>query len=235
MLKSPVGLIGPGTRHSAMSRLQLRRLAGLVLGAGLALVGLSACEQRSSGKADSAPGSLLGQALNRPFKGIDVTGAPYGQGFSLTDMNGQPRTLADFKGQVVMLYFGFVQCPDVCPTALTRASEVLSLLGPEAAAKVQVIFVTVDPERDTPELLQNYMAAFNPRFLALYGNAEQTRKTADDFKVFYKKVPTGSSYTMDHTALSYLFDPQGRFRVALRHEQTAADYAADISALLGGA
>ena len=170
-----------------------------------------------------------------PFKGIDVTGAPYGQGFALTDMNGKPRTLADFKGRVVLLYFGFVQCPDVCPTALTRANEVLRLLGPEAAARVQVIFVTVDPERDTPELLQNYMAAFNPQFLALYGNADETRYTAEGFKVFYKKVPTGSAYTMDHTALSYLFDPQGRFRVALRHEQTAADYAADVRALLGGA
>lgn len=169
------------------------------------------------------------------FKGIDVTDAPYGKGFALTDMHGKPRTLDDFKGQVVMLYFGFVQCPDVCPTALTRASDVMRLLGPEKAAKVQVLFVTVDPERDTPELLRNYMAAFDSRFLALHGDATQTKKTATAFKVFYQKVPTGSTYTMDHTALSYLFDPQGRFRVALRHEQTAADYAADIATLLGGA
>ena len=189
----------------------------------LTLLSLAGCDP-SSGNGD-------GKAS---FKGIDVTGVPYGQGFVLTDMHGTPRSLADFKGQVVMLYFGFVQCPDVCPTSLTRASEVLRLLGPEAAAKVQVIFVTVDPERDTPALLLDYMAAFNPQFLALRGTAEQTRQTADDFKVFYKKVPTGSSYTMDHTALSYLFDPQGRFRVALRHEQTAADYAADIRTLLGG-
>ncbi|GAB4088196.1 SCO family protein [Hydrogenophaga soli] len=169
------------------------------------------------------------------FRGIDLTGAPYGKGFALTDMHGQPRTLSDFKGQVVLLYFGFVQCPDVCPTALTRANEVLTQLGPERAARVQVLFVTVDPERDTPELLRHYMAAFNPRFLALRGNAEQTKATAAEFKAFYQKVPTGSSYTMDHSALSYLFDPQGRLRVALRHEQTAADHTADIAALLAGA
>jgi protein SCO1/2 len=173
--------------------------------------------------------------VNSPFKGIDVTGAPYGHGFSLPDMNGVPRTLADYQGQVVMLYFGFVQCPDVCPTALSRASQVMELLGPEQAARLQVLFVTVDPERDTPELLRDYMAAFDPRFVALRGDAQATRATADAFKVYYKQVPTGSTYTMDHTALSYLFDPQGRFRVALRHEQTAADYAHDVRALLGGA
>ncbi len=201
----------------------LARRHWLVLSA-WALLGLAGC--------DPNPGNGSGKAVS--FKGIDVTGVPYGHGFALTDMHGKPRSLADFKGQVVMLYFGFVQCPDVCPTALTRASDVLRLLGPEAAAKVQVMFVTVDPERDTPELLRDYMAAFNPQFLALHGTAEQTRQTADDFKVFYRKVPTGSSYTMDHTALTYLFDPQGRLRVALRHEQTAADYATDIRTLLGG-
>jgi len=191
---------------------------------------LAACDKPAGGAAGTSSNPFTGA-----FKGIDVTGAPYGKGFALTDMRGQPRTLDDFKGKVVMLYFGFVQCPDVCPTALTRANEVMGLLGADNASKVQVIFVTVDPERDTPELLQNYMAAFNPGFLALYGTAEQTEQAAKDFRVFYKKVPTGSTYTMDHTALSYLFDPQGRFRVALRHEQTAADYAADIAALLRGA
>lgn len=200
----------------ALGRLSL---AALVLPAALGGV-LTGCDQTAKGAA---------------FKGIDLTGAPYGQGFSLTDMNGQPRTLADFKGQVVMLYFGFVQCPDVCPTALARAVQVGALLGPEAAARLQVLFVTVDPERDTPELLRDYMAAFDPRFLALRGTAEQTQRTADDFKAYYKQVPTGSTYTMDHTALSYLFDPQGRLRVALRHEQTADDYAHDVRLLLGGA
>lgn len=186
---------------------------------------------------DPAPGTpgAPGTGKAAGFNGIDVTGAPYGKGFALTDMHGQPRTLADFAGKVVMLYFGFVQCPDVCPTALSRASQVMQQLGPELGARVQVIFVTVDPERDTPELLREYMAAFDARFLALYGNAAQTQATADAFKAFYKQVPTGSSYTMDHSAVSYLFDPQGRLRVVLRHAQTADDYTADIRTLLGGA
>lgn len=210
-----------------------------LLGGGALTAALAGCDRAAdgaggaggAGNAGGAAGTSAAPALGR-FKGIDVTGAPYGKGFALTDMHGQPRTLADFKGQVVMLYFGFVQCPDVCPTALTRASQVMQQLGPELAARVQVIFVTVDPERDTPALLRDYMAAFDTRFLALVGSPEQTKATADEFRVFYKKVPTGSGYTMDHTALSYLFDPQGRFRVVLRHEQTANDYAADIRSLL---
>lgn len=220
---APARQLAGQSARAELSRRACFRLATGLLAVGLPL--LSGCDRLTE---------LAGGATS-PFKGIDVTGAPYGQGFSLTDMNGVPRTLADFKGQVVMLYFGFVQCPDVCPTALSRASQVMQLLGPELAAKLQVLFVTVDPERDTPELLRDYMAAFDPRFLALLGTAEQTRTTADAFKVYYKQVPTGSTYTMDHTALSYLFDPQGRFRVALRHEQTADDYAHDIRLLLGGA
>lgn len=201
-------------------RAALARAATATAVGALAAAGLAGCGQSGSGPA---------------FKGIDLTGAPYGKGFALTDMNGVPRTLADYQGQVVMLYFGFVQCPDVCPTALNRASLVMQQLGPELAAKLQVLFVTVDPERDTPELLRDYMGAFDPRFLALRGTPEQTRTTADDFKVYYKQVATGSTYTMDHTALSYLFDPKGRFRIALRHEQTPDDYAHDIRLLLGGA
>ena len=166
------------------------------------------------------------------FTGIDITGADYARDFALTDFNGVPRTLADYRGKVVMLYFGFVQCPDVCPTALTRAAEVLRLVGPEAAQKLQLLFITVDPERDTPALLREYMAAFDPSFMALSGSLAQTQTTADAFRVYFKKVPTGSTYTMDHTALTYLFDPEGQVRVALRHEQTAADYAADVQRLL---
>ena len=205
---------------SLFSRAMSRRQSLLWLAAG-AVGLLSGCDRLSPG----------GQPATPSFKGIDITGADYARGFSLTDFNGQTRTLADFQGRVVMLYFGFVQCPDVCPTALTRAAVVMERLGPQAA-DLQVIFVTVDPERDTPELLREYMAAFHPSFLALTGNAEQIAQTAKDFRAFYKKVPTGSSYTMDHTALSYLFDRQGRIRVALRHEQTADDYTADVLALL---
>jgi protein SCO1/2 len=165
------------------------------------------------------------------FKGFDVTGVDYGKDFLLTDFDGRERTLADFKGKVVMLYFGFVQCPDVCPTALARAVETKRLLGADGD-RLQVIFVTVDPERDSAEVLKSYMAAFDPTFLALYGDAQRTRKTADDFKAYYKKVPTGGSYTMDHSAMSYVFDPDGQLRVVLRHAQTASDYAHDIALLL---
>lgn len=182
---------------------------------------LSGCDRLSPSADPAAPA----------FKGIDITGADYARGFSLTDVNGQTRTLADFKGKVVLLYFGFVQCPDVCPTALTRAAAVMERLGPQAA-EVQVVFVTVDPERDTPELLREYMAAFHPSFMALTGSAEQIAETAKAFRVAYRKVPTGSSYTMDHTALNYLLDRQGHIRVVLRHEQTVDDYTADVRALL---
>lgn len=209
----------PSSSHSLVP-LPGRRQSLLWLAAGAAAL-LSGCDRLSPAGQPAAPA----------FKGIDITGADYARGFSLTDFNGQARTLADFKGRVVMLYFGFVQCPDVCPTALTRAAAVMERLGPKAA-ELQVIFMTVDPERDTPGLLREYMAAFHPAFLALTGSAEQIAQTAKDFRVFYKKVPTGSSYTMDHTALSYLFDRQGRIRVALRHEQNADDYTADIRALL---
>lgn len=205
----PITSTLPRGRRAALAWLAAAAAGGL----------LSACERASvSGKAGG-------------FKGLDVTGAAYGRGLALTDHHGRARSLEDFRGQVVLLYFGFVQCPDVCPTALMRAAAVKQKLG-EQAPRLQVLFVTVDPERDTPQMLSAYMAAFDPSFLALTGSAADIRKAADEFKVFYKKVPTGSSYTMDHTALSYLIDPAGRLRVALRHEQTADDYAADILTLL---
>ena len=195
---------------------QVRRqvCAGLLAAAALPL--LSACDRLGGGEG---------------FRGIDLTGAAYAQGFSLTDFHGRSRTLADYRGQVVMLYFGFVQCPDVCPTALARASAVMQQLGTDAG-RVRLLFITVDPERDTPELLREYMAAFDPRFVALTGSPEQIQATADAFRVHFKKVPTGGSYTVDHTALTYLFDPAGRIRVALRHEQTVDDYVADVRRLL---
>lgn len=167
------------------------------------------------------------------FHGLDLTGASYGRDFRLLDAQGRERSLADFRGKVVLLYFGFTQCPDVCPTALSRAAEVKTLLGAEGE-RLQVIFVTIDPERDTPQVIQPYVTAFDPSFLGLYGDAQRTRETAAEFKVFYKKVPTGGSYTMDHSTLSYAFDPQGRLRLALRHEQNAQDYAQDLQRLLQG-
>jgi protein SCO1/2 len=167
------------------------------------------------------------------FRGLDLTGAPYGRDFHLTDPEGRARSLADYKGKAVLMYFGFTQCPDVCPTALIRAAEVKKLLGADGE-KLQVIFITIDPARDTPEVIKAYTAAFDPSFIGLYGDAKRTRETADEFKAYYKAVPTGSSYTMDHSALSYVFDPQGRLRLAMRHEQTADDYAHDIRQLLAG-
>jgi protein SCO1 len=167
------------------------------------------------------------------FKGLDLTGAKYGRGFELRDADGKLRNLSEFKGKVVLLNFGFTQCPDVCPTALTRAVATKELLGKDAD-KLQVVFITIDPERDTPTVLQAYTAAFDKTFIGLAGDLEQTKKVADEFKVYYGKVPTGKSYTMDHTTFTYLFDPQGRFRIALRHEQSAQDNAHDIKILLSG-
>lgn len=165
------------------------------------------------------------------FRGTDITGAEYGRDFRLTDTEGRVRTLKDFHGQVVLLYFGFVQCPDICPTSLARAAEVKRMLK-EDGKRFQVIFVTVDPERDTPEMLREYMAAFDPSFVALRGTPEELATTAAEFKVIYNKVPTGSSYTMDHSAQSYLFDPNGHLRVVLSHYQLVQDYTHDVERLL---
>ncbi|KQP02371.1 SCO family protein [Pseudorhodoferax sp. Leaf265] len=165
------------------------------------------------------------------FHGIDLTGADYAQDFRLRDPAGRTRTLADFKGQAVLLFFGFTQCPDVCPTALARAAQAKALLG-ELGARLQVVFVTVDPERDTPQVLQAYTKAFDESFLGLYGSLDETAELARNFKAYYKKVPTGASYTMDHTALSYVYDPAGQLRVVLRHDQTAEQYAQDLRRLL---
>ncbi len=172
-------------------------------------------------------------APSASFRGMDITGASYGRDFRLRDPDGRERTLADFRGKAVLLYFGFTQCPDVCPTALSRAVEARRLLGPEGE-RLQVIFVTLDPERDAATVLRDYTAAFDPTFLGLSGDPQATRESADDFKVYYRKVPTGGSYTMDHSTLSYAFDPQGRLRLALRHEQNAQDYAHDLRLLLQG-
>jgi protein SCO1/2 len=165
------------------------------------------------------------------YNGIDLTGATYATDFQLTDAQGKERRLADFRGKAVLVFFGFTQCPDVCPTALARAAEVKRLLGADGE-RFQTLFITIDPERDTPEVLQAYTAAFDESFIGLYGDLPRTQQTANDFKVFYKKVPTGASYTMDHSSLSYVYDPQGRLRLALRHEQSPEDYAQDLRKLL---
>jgi protein SCO1/2 len=174
---------------------------------------------------------VAGSAHAAGFTAIDITGANIGPDYQLSYSDGKPASLRDFKGKYVMLFFGFTQCPDVCPTTLARASEIKRLLGADGD-KLQVVFVTVDPERDTGPLLAEYMRAFDPSFVAVRGNLEQTAKAAKDFKIFYRKVPSGSSYTMDHTALTYLFDANGKIRLAIKHEQTAQQVAADVRLLM---
>ena len=163
--------------------------------------------------------------------GIVLTQAEMGREFTLTDTQGKKVSLSDFQGKVPVVFFGFVQCPDVCPSSLLRASQVQQLLGPDAE-RVQVIFITIDPERDTPEILQAYTTAFDPGFIALTGTPEEIARTAKEFKVFVQKVPTGSSYTLDHTALTYVYDTQGKLQLALRHEQTAEEVASDLRKVL---
>ena len=169
----------------------------------------------------------------RSIKSIDLTGADYAQGFSLTDHNGKQRTLKDFAGKVVVVFFGFTQCPDVCPTTLSELAQVKQSLGPDGD-KLQAIFITVDPERDTPELLKAYMANFDPSFLALRPTMEQLPQVAKDFKVYYKKVDgkTPGSYTMDHSAGSYVFDGKGRIRLYTRYGSGPEVLTSDIKLLL---
>ena len=167
------------------------------------------------------------------FKSTDITGADYAKDFSLTDHTGKPRHLADFHGKVVTVFFGYTQCPDVCPTSLATMAEVLRLLGADAG-KVQALFITVDPERDTPQLLAQYVPAFNPSFLGLYGDLPTTAAVARDFKVFYKKQGEGPNYTVDHSAGTFVFAPDGRLRLYVKHGESAAVIAEDIKLLLAG-
>jgi protein SCO1 len=170
---------------------------------------------------------------NAKFNSIDLTGAEYARDFRLTDQHGQERSLSDFKGKLVAVFFGFTQCPDVCPTSLAELAQVKQALGADAG-KLQGIFITVDPARDTPEILKPYMESFDPSFIALRGTPEQTAAVAKDFKVFYAKVPgkTDDSYTMDHTAGIYVFDGEGRIRLFSRHGNGAEGLTADLRQLL---
>ena len=168
------------------------------------------------------------------FRSTDITGAEYGKTLQLTDHHGQTRTLADFKGKVITIFFGYTQCPDVCPTALSGMSTVMQELGPEAD-RVQVIFVTVDPERDTQELLAEYVPVFDKRFLGMVGEPEKIAEIAKDFRVFYRKSgDLQGHYTIDHTAGTYVFGPDGRLRLYVKHAEDPMVVAADIKALLAG-
>ena len=179
---------------------------------------------------DRAPGG--GPA----FKAIDVSGADFGRELALPDAEGRPRSLADFRGKVTVIFFGYAQCPDVCPTTLAELAEARRALGP-AGQDVQGVFVTVDPERDTPEMLRDYVRAFDPSFVALRGSPEQTREAAKAFKIFYAKVPgkTEGSYTVDHTAGAYILDREARLRLFTRHGTGAEALVHDLKLLLDGA
>lgn len=168
------------------------------------------------------------------FVNTDITGLDYAKGFSLTDHTGKPRTLQDFRGKVVVLFFGYTQCPDVCPTTMAKMATVMKELGP-ASKDVQVLFVTLDPERDTQELLNAYVPAFHPSFVGLYGDKEATDRTAKEFKLFYSKSPSGDdpkNYTVDHMSGSYVFDREGRVRLLLSHEAEPGAIASDLRQLL---
>jgi protein SCO1 len=200
-----------------MAILKLLRIGALVLAAGSQL---AAC--------DRMPG-----AAKEPFKAVDITGAEYARELSLTDAEGKPRTLADFKGKVTLVFFGYTQCPDVCPTTLAELAAVKRELGPDGE-RVQGVFVSVDPQRDTAEILKAYMASFDPGFVALRGTPEETQTAARNFKVFFAKAPgrTEGSYTVDHTAGTYVFDAQGRVRLFIRYGSGADALRHDLKLLL---
>jgi protein SCO1/2 len=170
------------------------------------------------------------------FRNVDITGADFGKDFALTDHTGKPRTLADFRGKVVVMFFGYTRCPDVCPSTLAELKQVLGKLG-DNASRVQVLFITVDPERDTQALLAQYVPAFDPGFLGLHGDLGATAKVAREFKVFYQKVPGSKpdNYTMDHTAASYVFDAQGRLRLLVKHGSGGEALVQDLKTLLTAA
>ncbi len=199
-------------------RQTLQRLAACALLAGSAVL-LGACSESKAS-----------------FSSVDITGADYAKGFELTDHNGKVRHLTDFNGKVVLMFFGYTQCPDVCPTTMTEMLEIKKALGADGE-RLQVLFVTVDPERDTPALLKAYMENFDPSFLALRTTAEKLVELAKDYKIYYKKAEgkTPTSYSMDHSAGSYLYDPKGQLRLFTRYGSPKEALTKDIQTLLQGA
>ena len=198
----------------------LRRSVLLV--AAIGVVALTGCDKLGLGK-PPAP----------QFKGADITGVDYAKTLALPDANGQPRTLGDFKGKVTVIFFGYTQCPDVCPTTMTELAQVKKALGADGD-KLQAVFITIDPERDTPEILKSYMASFDPSFVALRGSPEQTKATANEFKIYFEKVPgkTEGSYTMDHSAGAFVLDAKGNVRLFERYGAGAEALTADVKALI---
>lgn len=179
--------------------------------------------------------ALMGCSQQTPikFNATDITGGDFGKDFQLTDHNGKSRSLADFKGKAVVMFFGYTHCPDVCPTTLSTLTRAMTLLG-EKAKKVQVLFVTIDPTRDTQALLAKYVPAFNPEFLGLYGDEAATAKVAKDYRIFYQKQQANGSknYDMDHSAGTYIIDPAGKLRLFVSYGQGAENIAQDLSVIL---
>jgi protein SCO1/2 len=203
-----------GVRISSVTRRMRALLSACVVGGALLLAGCG----------NDAPA----------FQNLDITGnTQFGSNFALPDTSGKMRTLADFKGKAVVLFFGYTHCPDVCPTTMAELSQALQQLGTNAA-RVQVLFVTIDPARDTPNVLSQYVSAFNPTFVGLRPDDAELAKVAKDFRVYYAKVPGKSpdSYTMDHTAASYVFDPSGKLRLFARDGQGAQSWVHDLKLLL---
>ena len=211
-------IITSGSSGIRLGRNVRGALLALLLGAGA----LAGCQQQS----DTPAG----------FRLTDVTNAPFGKTLALTDHHGKPRTLEDFRGKVVVVFFGFVHCPDVCPGTMAELAQVANALGQDAA-RMQVLFVTVDPERDTPEILRQYVPSFHPDFLGLYGDVVATAQAAKEFKIFYQKQPQsgGSSYSVDHSAGTYILDQQGRLRLFAQYGAGATALLHDIRLLLQGA
>jgi len=197
-----------------------RTLSAVLIALSLTLAG---CNEKAATTPPSPPVA---------FNNTDISNIDYAKDFSLKDFKGQQRTMADFKGKAVIMFFGYTQCPDVCPTTMTDLAAVMKQLGPDAD-KVQVLFVTVDPERDTPEILSKYVPAFDSRFLGLRGDLAETTKIAKDYKVYFQKVPgkEPGSYSMDHSAGLYIYDTQGRIRLFARNAEDAAAMAHDLKIL----
>jgi protein SCO1 len=196
---------------------------------------LTGCDRRSSESAGTTVGTkeAAAPAQSTTFKSVDLTGADYAKQFSLTDFDGKKRSLADFKGKVVFVFFGFTQCPEVCPTTMAELAEVKRRLGKDGD-RVQGVFITIDPERDTAEVLKAYLTGMDPSFIGLRGSLEEVNAASREFKVFYQKVPTqdGKGYTMDHTAGGFVFDPSGQVRLFVRYGLGVDALTSDIKQLL---
>lgn len=216
----------PACRHWSASALSTLLVLAVLL---------SACGKREETGATGTSGAAGGTASAGAFTAVDITGASYASRLELPDPTGAVRRLEDFKGKVVIVFFGFTQCPDVCPTTLGDIAQMRQALGADGA-RVQPIFVSLDPQRDTPEILKAYAAAFGEDVVALRGTDEQIKATAKEFKVFYSRVAgkTPDTYTIDHTAGSWVYDPQGRVRLFMRHGQSVDAMKADVKRLLAG-